>query len=501
MGRKKRKIVVEEDDDDEEEEDMNDDMYKLESNLIFPDDEEIESTIKKPATNIIKSSDSEYALTSHSGELVEEDIYISDGSSDEEDAVEVMLTSSKLGLMRRGLHHPLLLQPNRQWNARLDQGDKADPSEDNNDDQEVDDLSKLDPAQRAERLLREKQRKLEEAKLAARRMESEENAGRDPCLFSKRTAFDIRMDQIEEKPWTRGTGDVTDFFNYNMTEEDWLEYSRQQLLIRQELTDASRQRRPPDPTIVPVQARAPSKQTPKVAVNPKTGEEEQDMDGEGPMIGPIVVEGKGNVQQSSLSTNDTNLGVVINEPSVDISYTGIGGAWGAGAAPGSTLAKLIEEQEKKNSYTGGGASVSAAPASQLEAPNESVTNNQFVDPAGSISISSGNYYGDTSSGAHVTPYSVTDYPHVDQSNMGGTDYGNYTSTSIRYDNEGGVRGSYGGGGGGDNYYSGGRSLPPTSSGGWRGRGRSGGGRGRGRGGFDLDYQSRKRGREDYGGRY
>ena len=60
----------------------------------------------------------------------------------------------------------------------------------------------------------EKQRKLEEAKENARRLESEENAGRDPCLFSKRTAFDIRFDQIDDKPWERGAGDMTDFFNY-----------------------------------------------------------------------------------------------------------------------------------------------------------------------------------------------------------------------------------------------------------------------------------------------
>ncbi|KAG7337512.1 hypothetical protein IV203_018958 [Nitzschia inconspicua] len=68
---------------------------------------------------------------------------------------------------------------------------------------EEEELAKLDPAQRAARLLAEKQRKLEEAKIAARRLESEENAGRDPCLFSKRTSFDIRFDQIDDKPWTR----------------------------------------------------------------------------------------------------------------------------------------------------------------------------------------------------------------------------------------------------------------------------------------------------------
>merc|ERR1740124_647351 len=78
------------------------------------------------------------------------------------------------------------------------------------------------------------------------------------------------MDQINDKPWTRGAGDLTDFFNYAMTEEDWLEYCKQQLAMRGELTEASRQQRAPDPTIVPVKARIPSKQAPKVAVKVST---------------------------------------------------------------------------------------------------------------------------------------------------------------------------------------------------------------------------------------
>jgi hypothetical protein len=70
-------------------------------------------------------------------------------------------------------------------------------------------------------------------------------------LFSKRTSFDIQFDHIEEKQWERG-GDMTDYFNYGFSEEDWLEYGEQQLMIRQELLDANRQNRPPDHSIVPV---------------------------------------------------------------------------------------------------------------------------------------------------------------------------------------------------------------------------------------------------------
>lgn len=141
-----------------------------------------------------------YAMTSHSGEIIDEDIYVSDGSSDEDgDEVEMVLAGSRMGMMRRGIHHSMLVQPNRQW-VRQDPEVGGDETIENAEQKRLkeqeEELAKLDPAQRAARLLAEKQRKLEEAKESARRLESEENAGRDPCLFSKRTAFDIRMDQV-----------------------------------------------------------------------------------------------------------------------------------------------------------------------------------------------------------------------------------------------------------------------------------------------------------------
>jgi hypothetical protein len=472
MGRKKRKVAIE---------DVDEMMDGLEPNIVEPDEnDDFETAV--PIESPVKITDSAYAMTSHSGELVEDDFYVSDGSSDEEEAVEIALSGSKLGVMRRGLNHPLLLQPNRQWTARTEQGDKPDDTDEANEEQEVDDLSKLDPAQRAERLLREKQRKLEEAKLNARRMESEENAGRDPCLFSKRTAFDIRMDQIEDKPWTRGAGDMTDFFNYNMTEEDWLEYSQQQLIIRQELTDASRQRRPPDPTIVPVQARAPSKQTPKVAVNPKTGEEDGEGGGEGPMIGPSMGEGGVAVSTEGSSESSTSDPALHRDTSKDVAHVGVGGAWGAGAAPGSKLARLIEEQELKNSY---GTAPPAAPEQR----------SQDAGYSGDGSNGGANYYGDAGSGSAPTYYGGGGGCYYGD-NAGGNEYGAGGSAN-RY-HEGGHRGGYGGG---DSYFSGaGRGPPPH--GGWRGRGRGGGAiRGRGRGGYDPEYQSRKRGRENFNDRY
>ena len=206
-----------------------------------------------------KKGSSGYAMTTHSAEIVGEDIYISDGSESDEDlmaeppeqkdnddeteqqdeeaakeqargrSIEMLLGSSKLGLMRRGIHHhSLLMQPNRQWarapketaKTATEGGDSSEDAETEKErlkKQEEEELAKLDPAQRAAILLAKKQRLMEEAKIHARRLESAENAGRDPLLFSKRTSFDIRFDQIDDKPWTRG-GDMSDFFNYGFTE-------------------------------------------------------------------------------------------------------------------------------------------------------------------------------------------------------------------------------------------------------------------------------------------
>ncbi len=301
MGRKKRKVATS---------DAEDTVPAGNSDVILaappplppPADPRMKAVPQQPPTPKLetkveeaeapKKMSSSYATTSHSAEIIDEDIYVSDGSESDEDlmadkleamdtekdpleeenaatktniagrSIDIFLSGSKMGLMRRGIHRPqVLVQPTRQWARQQPQKESQESQKDGEGDEDDDErkkreqeeeLAKLDPAQRAARLLAEKQRKLEEAKILARKLESEENAGRDPCLFSKRTSFDIRFDQIDDKPWLRGAGDVTDFFNYGFTEEDWLEYGEQQLMIRQELIDASRQKRPPDPSIVPV---------------------------------------------------------------------------------------------------------------------------------------------------------------------------------------------------------------------------------------------------------
>ena len=166
-----------------------------------------------------------YSIHTNSGEYETIDIYVSDGSEDEED-FELILTNSRFGVMRRGggLILSSMMQ-NKQWirgeNSNGEKNDEIQKEEEEN----------LDPSVKAARELAEKRRQLDMAKEEARRKESAENAGRDPCLFSKRTAFDIRMDQIDDKPWYRG--DITDFFNYGLAEEDWVDYAERQITVRQ----------------------------------------------------------------------------------------------------------------------------------------------------------------------------------------------------------------------------------------------------------------------------
>lgn len=497
------------------------------------------------------ASSSGYSMTTHSGDILEEDVYVSDGSQDEDEygtaptdkSVEILLSGSRMGVMRRGLHHPLLVQANRQW-VRPDSATTtggSGPSKDENGNaeteeeaeerrrrQEEEELAKLDPAQRAARLLAEKQRKLEEAKEKARMLESEENAGRDPCLFSKRTSFDIRFDSIEDKPWIRGVGDLTDYFNYGLTEEDWLEYSQQQLTIRQELTDANRQKRPPDPTIVPVMPRKPRSQNPRVAVassiNNRDNDDDMDHDGTEPMlvasdddaepIGPVLVpiknegESANNNSGSAEETQQEAMAIQRHEP-YDVPV-GIGGAWGAGAAPGSVLARLIEEQERKEGNGPQGTSVT-----EHDGYNDDYQMHQ-EDESSQNYPSESNSYQDRGN----DNYSATSYP--EQSWRGGRGGNRHGGFQNRYAQEhapyiDGGRGfqqqpppppppapygqpSFRGRGyGGNNVFRGGPPRAPYAGGAggrmpppapWAGGGGRGGGRGAG------DFQ-RKRPREDF----
>lgn len=378
MGRKKRKTV---------ELDPAKDAEELAA-YMPPKDDDAAPPADAPAAAVVETSStapasSSYAVTSHSAEIVGEDIYVSDGSEDEEDELaEIMLAGSRMGLMRRGLAHQSLMQPNRQWQRETPHGEATEENDKDEEEKRERELAQLDPAERASRLLAEKQRKLEEAKDKARRTESEENAGRDPCLFSKRTAFDIRMDQIEDKPWNNGS-DITDYFNYTMNEQDWLEYSQLQLQIRQELTDANRQKRPTDPNIVPVTPKTPQKQAPRVAVAVRTDNTDDDKDGAettgesaGPVIGPEMVKDDDKMDVDKEGDD---------EKKADVSDVG-GGAWAAGAAPGSKLAQLIEEQERKNSAAAA-AAATAASATPYQPPTGQGDSSRYSNRGGD------DYYG------------------------------------------------------------------------------------------------------------
>mmetsp|Transcript_21919 Transcript_21919/g.47498 ORF Transcript_21919/g.47498 Transcript_21919/m.47498 type:complete len:707 (-) Transcript_21919:96-2216(-) len=398
-----------------------------------------------------------YGLHSHSGDLVEDDVYVSDGSIDSDDEeeeeggddvatgenggdgegankggdkatkkahnqTELVITNSKMGLMRRGGLSSLLGQPlNRTWvrsataasgEATTAEGGDANHQTTtqgsgegaNNIKTEEEEIT--DPAI----LFAIQQRKIEEAKQAARILESSENAGRDPCLFSKRTAFDIRMDQIEDKPWDKpslgapgggGGADATDYFNYGLTEEDWMEYAERQLAVRQELTDASKQKRLPDPGIVPVIPRAPSKQGDRVAVRVKvadenTKEEDDDVDMDdasdsdeeeggvelGVELGPLAdrVKEDADKEKKAAETKEANALKKEQDEAAHVKkYENIvGGAWGAGAAADSVLTRLIQEQSGDGGM--GGPPMGMPPHPGMLPPNNMAPPNNSMPP-------------------------------------------------------------------------------------------------------------------------
>ncbi|KAL7470058.1 LOW QUALITY PROTEIN: hypothetical protein ACHAXS_010301 [Conticribra weissflogii] len=412
-----------------------------------------------------------YGLHSHSGDIVEEDIYVSSGSDESDDddnnvgeddeendekeegvehdggdtkteeeseastrkktkketaanllpqknkggkhtSPELVISTSKMGLMRRGGISSLLggtTMHHRQWvrgdATTLKREQEGDPSNAQGTQQSEQPQNEEETITDPAVLLAIQQRKIEQAKIQARIIESSENAGRDPCLFSKRTAFDIRMDQIEDKPWDKGpvnnvngmpnSGgmDITDYFNYGLTEEDWMEYAERQLAVRQELTDANKQKRLPDPAIVPVVPRAPSKQGDRVAVRVKKMEDGKDGGGSGDAaakrgedeesededevetgleVGPVkpaeLEEKHKEGEVGGIDTGATVDGTIagkdndgseetekrddVKSETTDPEYNPekiVGGAWGAGAAPDSVLLRLIQEQ------SGGGA--------------------------------------------------------------------------------------------------------------------------------------------------
>lgn len=115
--------------------------------------------------------------------------------------------------------------------------------------------------------------------------------------------------------------------------------------IRQELIDAARQKRAHDPMIVPVTPRTTdlSNVSAKLAASGNKEEQEEDAQGSSEPAGPALAPVKKDHESAQRPEAPKKAAVDID--------VGDGGAWGAGAAPGTYLAKLIEEQD-----SGGGQS-------------------------------------------------------------------------------------------------------------------------------------------------
>ena len=50
--------------------------------------------------------------------------------------------------------------------------------------------------------------------------------------FLNEEAFDLEIDQLEDKPWRRQGEDITDYFNYGFTEDTWRMYALKQRQLR-----------------------------------------------------------------------------------------------------------------------------------------------------------------------------------------------------------------------------------------------------------------------------
>ncbi|EGZ26865.1 hypothetical protein PHYSODRAFT_320741 [Phytophthora sojae] len=58
----------------------------------------------------------------------------------------------------------------------------------------------------------------------------------DLAMFGgRRTAFDVDIDLLEDRPWRKPGVDISDYFNYGFDEHSWREYAARQLRLRREL--------------------------------------------------------------------------------------------------------------------------------------------------------------------------------------------------------------------------------------------------------------------------
>lgn len=378
--------------------------------------------------------------------------------------------------------------------------------------------------------------------------------------FSKLFLSVLLLSLSPPQPWDRGAGttgaaDISDFFNYGLTEEDWLEYGEQQLAIRQELNDAARQKRAPDPNIIPVTPKAPEAQGSRVAVDnsaaakagdptvvgdgmctlcpPAEGTAAENGDGTPTVMGPAASSSSSAVKNESPEKQQQQEQQQTAAPAAPIADVpvGPGGAWGAGAMPGSHLARLIEEQERNLQGpstpvdSGGPAALHSSDPRGSDPRNPTGANSHYepsADNPSSHQQGGGRDQYEDSYGQQQQQQQQDHYGGGGRAYRGGRGGGRFGG---RHGGRGYYQGGRGGGGRGydessygqQDYYagdSGGRGYRGgRGGGGGRFGGRGGGGRyqGGGRGGYNnqnedaagggggADYYNRKRSRDGGGG--
>ena len=154
--------------------------------------------------------DAELGVAPSKADYVLHDSAYPPSDSDTDGSVDVFLGTSVNGLLAK--YDNLGSSHNRVWSADQ-QGDGDVVPIDEEKEKAIEEFlrSKAEGTKTQEQLFELEQKiglaaeRLEEVKANKRRVESEENAGRDPCLFSKRTAFDISIDAIDDKPGNNGS--------------------------------------------------------------------------------------------------------------------------------------------------------------------------------------------------------------------------------------------------------------------------------------------------------
>ena len=169
------------------------------------------TSTSEPSSSLALSNEalSPHGTTQRSSDYVKADLTYEVSEDDSDSSVDVVLGTSRVGLLAK--YDNIGATYNRVWTA----GEDADVEADDEKERMIEEwLRAKEEGDQTEEQLRvlekkigEEKEKLEEVRQKKRRIESEENAGRDPTLFSKRTAFDISLSLVEDKVSEMGGGE------------------------------------------------------------------------------------------------------------------------------------------------------------------------------------------------------------------------------------------------------------------------------------------------------